>query len=62
MLGMKKYARDYIDACRARVDADVRAYRKQVGNLTATLTPCVAVDPRYSCSPSESRSGMESRL
>lgn len=31
MLGMKKYSRDYIDACRARVDADLRAYRKQVG-------------------------------
>ena len=32
MLGMKTYPRDYIDACRARVDADLRAYRKQVGN------------------------------
>jgi len=31
MLGMKKYSREYIDACRARVDADLRAYRKQVG-------------------------------
>ena len=31
MLGMKTYTRDYIDACRARVDADLRAYRKQVG-------------------------------
>ncbi len=28
---MKKYSRDYIAACRARVDADLRAYRKQVG-------------------------------
>ncbi len=32
MLGMKAYTQDYIDACRARVDADLRAYRKQVGN------------------------------
>jgi hypothetical protein len=31
MLGMKKYPKDYIAACRARVDADLRAYRKQVG-------------------------------
>ena len=31
MLGMKTYTQDYIDACRARVDADLRAYRKQVG-------------------------------
>ena len=31
MLGMKTYAREYIDACRARVEADLRAYRKQVG-------------------------------
>ncbi len=31
MLGMKKYSREYIDACRARVDAGLRAYRKQVG-------------------------------
>jgi len=32
MLGMNTYPQDYIDACRARVDADLRAYRKQVGN------------------------------
>jgi hypothetical protein len=31
MLGMKTYTRDYIDACRAKVDADLRAYREQVG-------------------------------
>lgn len=31
MLGMKVYPQEYIDACRARVDADLRAYRKQVG-------------------------------
>lgn len=35
MLGMKRYSRDYIDACRARVDADLRAYRKQVGGSPA---------------------------
>lgn len=28
MLGMKTYDQDYIDACRARVDAGVRAHRK----------------------------------
>jgi len=27
MLGMNKYTREYIDACRARVDADLAAYR-----------------------------------
>ncbi len=31
MLGMKTYTQHYIDACRSRVDADLRAYRKQVG-------------------------------
>ena len=31
MLGMKKYSKDYIETCRARVDADLREYRKQVG-------------------------------
>jgi hypothetical protein len=31
MLGIKKYTQDYINACRARVEADLRAYRKQVG-------------------------------
>lgn len=31
MLGMKSYPQKYIDACRAKVDADVRAYRKQAG-------------------------------
>jgi hypothetical protein len=32
---MKKYSKDYIAACRARVDADLRAYRKQVGKEPA---------------------------
>ena len=31
MLGMKTYTRDYIDACRARVDAGLSSYRKQAG-------------------------------
>jgi hypothetical protein len=31
MLGMKTYPKEYIDRCRTKVDADVRAYRKQVG-------------------------------
>ncbi|TLZ75296.1 MAG: hypothetical protein E6K14_01380 [Methanobacteriota archaeon] len=31
MLGMKKYPKDYIAACRARVEANLRAYRSQVG-------------------------------
>src|SRR5712691_3116752 len=42
MLGMKTYKRDYIKACRARVDADVRAYRKQVGK-----TPAKAFEGRF---------------
>ena len=29
MLGMKTYTRDYIDACRARVDADLCAYQQR---------------------------------
>ena len=28
MLGMKTYARDYVDACRAKIDADVRAFKR----------------------------------
>ena len=35
MLGMRTYTQDYIDACRARVDADLRAYRKQVGKAAS---------------------------
>src|SRR5205823_11939915 len=31
MLGMKKYPKAYIAACRARVEANLRAYRRQVG-------------------------------
>ena len=31
MLGMKKYPKEYIAACRARVDADLRAYREGGG-------------------------------
>ena len=31
MLGMKKYSQEYIDACRAQVDAGLRAYRKHFG-------------------------------
>ncbi len=33
MLGMKTYSQDYINACRARVDANLRAYRKQIGKV-----------------------------
>ncbi len=28
---MKTYSQDYINACRTRVEANLRAYRKQVG-------------------------------
>jgi hypothetical protein len=31
MLGMTNYSKDYIDQCRARVDADLKAYAKQAG-------------------------------
>ena len=31
MLGMKNYSQDYIKKCRARVDAGLSAYTKQVG-------------------------------
>jgi len=30
---MKKYPKDYIAACRARVDADLRAYREGAGKV-----------------------------
>ena len=42
MLGMKTYSPDYIDACRARVDADLCAYRKQVGK-----TPSKEFEARF---------------
>jgi hypothetical protein len=35
MLGMKTYPQEYIDTCRARVEADLRAYREQVGAAPA---------------------------
>ena len=31
MLGMKNYTKDYVAACRERVEAGLKAYRKQVG-------------------------------
>jgi hypothetical protein len=42
MLGVKKYDRKYIDACRARVHANVSAYEKQVGK-----TPSGEFEARY---------------
>ena len=42
MLGMKKYPKDYIAACRARVEADIRAYRSQVGK-----TPSKEFEARF---------------
>ena len=35
MLGMKTYAPEYIDACRAQVDADLAAYRGLASTTTA---------------------------
>jgi hypothetical protein len=35
MLGMKTYPKDYVDRCRARVDADVAAYKKGKAARTA---------------------------
>src|SRR6266571_2343380 len=42
VLGMKKYPKDYIAACRARVDADLRAYRSQAGK-----TPSKEFEARF---------------
>jgi hypothetical protein len=42
MLAMKQYTKDYIDACRARVAANLRAYRKQVGK-----SPSAEFEARY---------------
>jgi len=42
MLGMKKYPKDYIAACHARVEADLRAYRSQVGK-----TPTKEFEARF---------------
>ena len=39
---MKKYPKDYIAACRARVDADLRAYRSQAGK-----TPTKEFEARF---------------
>jgi hypothetical protein len=33
MLGMKAYSQEYVDACRARVDGDRRAYAKDCVRL-----------------------------
>ncbi len=35
MLGMKTYSQDYINRCRAVIEANLRAYRKQVGKAPA---------------------------
>ena len=35
MLGMKTYTSEYIDACRARVEAGLRAYRDHVGKTAS---------------------------
>jgi hypothetical protein len=35
MLGMRSYDKDYIEACRARVEAGLRAYRTHVGGTAA---------------------------
>jgi hypothetical protein len=42
MLGMKKYTKSYISGCRARVNDNLLAYRKQVGN-----TPSKDFEARY---------------
>jgi hypothetical protein len=42
MLGMRNYTREYIDACRSRVDADVSAYR----GLVAAVRNQAATDER----------------
>ena len=42
MLGMKSYAPEYISACRARVDEDLRAYWEQLGSA-----PSVEFEHRF---------------
>ena len=44
MLGMSRYAQEYIDACRSRVDSDLSAYR----NLIAAVGHQPASDQRNS--------------
>jgi hypothetical protein len=42
MLAMKAYPKEYVDACKARVAANLKAYRKQVGT-----TPTKDFEARY---------------
>jgi hypothetical protein len=42
MLAMKAYPKEYVDACKARVAANLKAYRKQVGT-----TPTKDFETRY---------------
>jgi hypothetical protein len=46
MLGIKNYGREYIDACRARVDADLEAYRRVAG-ATTDSTALAAFEASY---------------
>jgi hypothetical protein len=45
MLGMKNYPQDYINACRARVDSDVAAYRKHVAAAKKKGVSVKALEP-----------------
>ena len=37
MLGVRSYPREYIDACRSRVEADISAYRNLVTAVSSPL-------------------------
>lgn len=36
MLGMKTYEKDYVEACRAKIDADLRAFKRHGSNELET--------------------------
>src|ERR1700704_3803597 len=38
MLGVRNYTQEYIDACRAKVESDLAAYRNVAGNQPASET------------------------
>jgi hypothetical protein len=45
MLGMKNYPREYIDACRSRIDSDLAAYRKHIAASRKKGANAKALEP-----------------